>query len=385
MAALAATASAAMMLGGGAPVPVGRRRHALVPSCLPIILAALLAAAVQPAGDPVGYGGPYAQESDRGLFQAAIGQVGLCISSNRVQPCACPAPQRAAAAQPGAELDPGAVPGLPELGEGGVGRNECSINGIPAASDPEEAPVEDTTASLWRADVIALMVRGGLIFLEFGSRPLKNAKRIFSCGLICFALYRYQFPTPTGVQHHSPKKILVQKIMERRLRSLPPQKLHAELVREAGLSPFCPVPLDAWESAGWLHGGLCLPSQEQLDGAGPAADAARETSTWRFASFFLVIKLVSKMLVLLNLKKTSKKLRVVKIFKLAKLAKLAKFSLGPKSFKLIIRLLRMLKLFKLLKLSRRSKRLYSKKHYQLCKPLFKSFKILKLLVAATLL
>lgn len=63
--------------------------------------------------------------------------------------------------------------------------------------------------------------------------------------------------------------------------------------------------------------GLCAVSE------GPMAecdveDIARETSTWHFASVFLVIKLVSKLLVLLNLKKHSKRLRVVKLFKLAK-------------------------------------------------------------------
>jgi hypothetical protein len=45
---------------------------------------------------------------------------------------------------------------------------------------------------LLNPDFVALLVRTAFILLEFGSRPLKNAKKMMSCGLICFWLYRYR-------------------------------------------------------------------------------------------------------------------------------------------------------------------------------------------------
>eukprot|EP00960_Hanusia_phi_P076497 768568-Hanusia_phi.AAC.9 len=40
------------------------------------------------------------------------------------------------------------------------------------------------TSLLSNADVVALIVRTTFILLEFGSRPLKNAKKILSCGYL---------------------------------------------------------------------------------------------------------------------------------------------------------------------------------------------------------
>jgi hypothetical protein len=46
---------------------------------------------------------------------------------------------------------------------------------------------------LLNPDFVALLVRSAFILLEFGSRPLKNAKKMLSCGLICYWLYQYRY------------------------------------------------------------------------------------------------------------------------------------------------------------------------------------------------
>ena len=42
-------------------------------------------------------------------------------------------------------------------------------------------------------EALALLVRTAFILLELGSRPLKNAKKILSCGLICYWLLEYRY------------------------------------------------------------------------------------------------------------------------------------------------------------------------------------------------
>ena len=46
---------------------------------------------------------------------------------------------------------------------------------------------------LLNPNVVALLVRTAFILLELGSRPLKNAKKILSCGLICYWLLEYRY------------------------------------------------------------------------------------------------------------------------------------------------------------------------------------------------
>ena len=52
---------------------------------------------------------------------------------------------------------------------------------------------------LLNPDFVALLVRTAFILLEFGSRPLKNAKKMLSCGLICYWLYHYRFGSEASI------------------------------------------------------------------------------------------------------------------------------------------------------------------------------------------
>ena len=52
---------------------------------------------------------------------------------------------------------------------------------------------------LLNPDFVALLVRTVLILLEFGSRPLKNAKKMLSCGLLCYWLYHYRFGSEASI------------------------------------------------------------------------------------------------------------------------------------------------------------------------------------------
>jgi len=57
----------------------------------------------------------------------------------------------------------------------------------------EEHEIHRAESLLLNPDFVALLVRTAFILLEFGSRPLKNAKKMLSCGLICFWLFQYRF------------------------------------------------------------------------------------------------------------------------------------------------------------------------------------------------
>ncbi len=57
----------------------------------------------------------------------------------------------------------------------------------------EEHGVHRAESLLLNPDFVALLVRTAFILLEFGSRPLKNAKKMLSCGLICYWLFQYRF------------------------------------------------------------------------------------------------------------------------------------------------------------------------------------------------
>lgn len=102
-----------------------------------------------------------------------------------------------------------------------------------------------------------MIVRILFIFMEFGSRPLKNAKKILSCGFICLWLYHYRF----------------------------------------GSSVF------SFTSR--------MSKMKMVDG-----NVAAENAT--FVVFFLLLRLALKLAELLNLFKTWKRLRIVKLLKLAK-------------------------------------------------------------------
>jgi len=52
---------------------------------------------------------------------------------------------------------------------------------------------------LLNPNFVALLVRSVLILLEFGSRPLKNAKKMLSCALICYWLYHYRFGSEDSI------------------------------------------------------------------------------------------------------------------------------------------------------------------------------------------
>jgi len=236
------------------------------PPAIPIILAALLsAAALQPAGD----GG-----NGRGRIGAESG----CIEIQEIF------------GNHSAQWDP-----------------DICLEG-------EELLEEDSPA--FSAEFLTLVVRTAFIVLEFGSRPLKNAKKILSCGLICLWLYHYRFGSSTLTS--SPR----------------------------------------------------IPRMKMLEG-----NIAAENAT--FVIFFLTLRLALKMAELLKLFKTWKRLRVVKLLKLAKLAKLFKWlMLGQVSMHSVVKVLRYCKLLKLLKVSRKTKKLLAKKHYKSFK-IFKAFKVIK--------
>lgn len=59
--------------------------------------------------------------------------------------------------------------------------------------EDEDQIQRSTESLLLNPNVVALLVRTAFILLEFGSRPLKNAKKMLSCGLICYWLFQYRF------------------------------------------------------------------------------------------------------------------------------------------------------------------------------------------------
>jgi len=171
------------------------------------------------------------------------------------------------------------------------------------------------------AEFLTLIVRILFIFMEFGSRPLKNAKKILSCGFICLWLYHYRF----------------------------------------GSSVF------SFTSR--------MSKMKMVDG-----NVAAENAT--FVVFFLLLRLALKLAELLNLFKTWKRLRIVKLLKLAKLAKLVKWvMLGKLSVRSVMKVVRYFKLLKLLKVSRKTKKLLNKRHYKSFK-IFKAFKVIKVIKLA---
>jgi len=134
------------------------------PPAIPIILAALLsAAAVQPAGDI------------------------------NWEQCSCAFDQSTAA------LD--YFPTDPFSSHSNLYSNSTAVCGVPCSecnngmSGFSSCGREDVAEELpaLRAHILTLIVRTALILLEFGSRPLKNAKKIMSCAIICLWLYHYRF------------------------------------------------------------------------------------------------------------------------------------------------------------------------------------------------
>ena len=65
--------------------------------------------------------------------------------------------------------------------------------------DDEQPPQHAADSLLLNPNFVALIVRSTLILLEFGSRPLKNAKKMLSCGLICYWLYHYRFGSDASI------------------------------------------------------------------------------------------------------------------------------------------------------------------------------------------
>jgi hypothetical protein len=117
--------------------------------------------------------------------------------------------------------------------------------------------IDEDNSHAFTPEFLTLVVRTAFIFLEFGSRPLKNAKKILSCGLICLWLYHYRF----------------------------------------GTSSF--------------SSSSRIPRLQMLD-----RKIAAENAT--FVISFLILRLAIKMADLLKLFKTWKRLRIVKLLKLAK-------------------------------------------------------------------
>jgi hypothetical protein len=161
-------------------------------------------------------------------------------------------------------------------------------------------------------------------------RPFKNAKRMFSCCLICFALYKYQFPSVHAphLKELSPLKMLVMRLSRKETILENTQDL-ANLHRQCPLQTF---PRTHEASSSSLHGeseshdDTCPAMEEPWSRNSKAenhafvsdGDVAKQSSTLHFASIFLLIKLFSKTATLLHLDKSHKKLRMVKLMKLAK-------------------------------------------------------------------
>ena len=183
---------------------------------------------------------------------------------------------------------------------------------------------------LLNANLVALLVRTAFILLEFGSRPLRNAKKMLSCSLLCYWLYHYRFGADASI-----------------------------LANRLDLSKLEPSSLILWQNT-------------------------------PFILILLGMKLLFKMAGLLScfskargikIPKSWKRLRIVKLLKLTKLAK-CKHVLGlGLSLKSAKYLVKSLKYFKLLKVSRKYKKVLSKRHYKAFK-IFKAFKVLKVLKLA---
>jgi len=273
------------------------------PTILPITLAALLTAiTVQPAGDhlPAHQKQDFCASDSGEMYSHTMITIMNCSEENEYCSTHC------------GFLDLGARC-CANLKYFSGKRNE--VGNVRSHLFKDVSFAKQETSLLSNADVVALIVRTTFILLEFGSRPLKNAKKILSCGLICIWLYRYRF----------------------------------------GMT-------DQFANLSRLQ---------------PSFNIFAENAS--FVIFFLVVRLSLKMADLLKIFKRQKGLRIVKLVKLAKLVKIGKwFLLGNISWKLAIKIFRMLKLLKLLKISRKCKRILPKRHFKAFK-LFKAFKIIKVL------
>mmetsp|Transcript_36606 Transcript_36606/g.114275 ORF Transcript_36606/g.114275 Transcript_36606/m.114275 type:complete len:299 (-) Transcript_36606:527-1423(-) len=253
------------------------RRTKYSPTILPIILAALLTAiTVQPAGDQLS--AQRSQSSHALLRNAMCHPMERHLNSSGGDTC-------------GTTSESCCFSDLDRQGEYDADMRFC-WNRVKQERYPMSCLLKDFSIAkherslLSNADTVALIVRTTFILLEFGSRPLKNAKKILSCGLICIWLYRYRFGAT-----------------------------------------------DQFANLSRLQ---------------PSFSIFAENAS--FVIFFLVVRLSLKMADLLKIFKRQKGLRVVKLVKLAKLVKIGKwFLLGNISWKLALKLFRMLKLLKVLK------------------------------------
>ncbi|KAJ1469833.1 hypothetical protein T484DRAFT_1981375 [Baffinella frigidus] len=190
-------------------------------------------------------------------------------------------------------------------------------DGLDGLEEPHDDADHSPPGLLSDAYMVALLVRSGFILMELGSRPLRNAKKILSCGLICLWLYSYSF----GDVHITLNGVNVSKLQRK-----------------------------------------------------VAADNAT------FVVLLLLLRLATKVAGLLKLFKRFKRFKRFRCVKLVKLTKLAKvvnsIFFGEVSLRLLLKTLRMCKLLKLLKVSRKTKKLLTKQNYKALK-VFKAFKLIK--------
>ena len=152
----------------------------LPPSILPIAFAALLSAwAVQPAGN--------------GSVLDAVGQ------QHQQCPAACPhgaCNATLSGSQPG-RLAKGAAGEWAESWETWEREHGAESFVVQHGSPAHQSLLDNGGAAheslLLNPHFVALLVRSAFILLEFGSRPLKNAKKMLSCSLICYWLYQYRY------------------------------------------------------------------------------------------------------------------------------------------------------------------------------------------------
>jgi hypothetical protein len=177
---------------------------------------------------------------------------------------------------------------------------------------------------LLNPNFVALLVRSVLILLEFGSRPLKNAKKMLSCALICYWLYHYRFGSEDSV-----------------------------IATRLDMSKLEPSSLILAQNAPLIVVFLVMKLSLKL------ADLSSRfvTKAW---------------------KKKLKRMRFAKLFKLYKLTKVCKFfaalSSGRLGVGVCFHTLKYFKLLKLLKISSKCKCLLSKRQFKAFK-IFKAYKV----------